>query len=330
MNKINRCFYGVSLCVAIAVISKILSFYLPLGSVAMALILGIVVGNSITIGERLKPGIIFSDKVLLSLAIALMGVNLDYFVLQELGGRTIFLIVLAIGLSTSFTVYIAKLMGVKPTQALLIGIGNGICGSSAIAATNHIIKAKEEDVGIAIAIVNFLGTVGMLILPILAKIILGFTDVQVGILIGNTLQAVGQAAAGGFSVSDTAGQTAIIVKMGRIMMLSPFLLILFVSLSNKGLPELRGEANVRQQRIPLFIFGFIFFSLLSTFNIISQTNIEFLSVLGSILLLVAMSGIALKIKIFTILKNGKNVLFLGCITFIVQILFSTSLIQLMY
>ncbi|MGK7912360.1 MAG: YeiH family protein [Synechococcus sp.] len=330
MHKIDRWLYGVYLCVAIAVISKLLSFYLPLGSVAIALILGIVVGNSVAIGEGLKPGIMFSEKVLLSLAIALMGVNLDYFVLRELGGRTIFLIILAIGLSTSFTVYIARIMGVKPTQALLIGIGNGICGSSAIAATNHIIKAKEEDVGIAIAIVNFLGTIGMLSLPILAKIILGFTDIQVGILIGNTLQAVGQAAAGGFSVSDTAGQTAIIVKMGRVMMLSPFLLILFVSLSSKGLPELRGEADMRKQQIPLFIFGFIFFSLLSTFNIISQTYIEFLSVVGNILLLVAMSGIALKINIFSILKNGRKVLMLGCFTFIVQILFSTSLIQLMY
>ena len=330
MNKSIQWGCGVLLCLSIATTSKILSFYLPLGSVALALILGIGFGSSVNTGEYFKPGILFGEKVCLPLSIALMGVNLDYFVLQELGGQTIFLIILAIALSTSFTVYIARLFGVDRTQALLIGIGNGICGSSAIAATNHIIKAKEEDVGLAVAIINFLGTIGMLLLPILGKIILGFTDLQVGILIGNTLQAVGQAAAGGFSISDTAGQTAIIVKMGRILMLTPFLLILFMSLSNKEVIARGSGLKTQKQQIPIFIFGFIFFSLLSTFNILTESQLGLLSLIGNVLLLVAMSGIALRVKILDILKNGSRVLTLGCVTFIFQILFSMSLIRVLY
>ena len=330
MDKLVRPTYGILLCLAIAVSSRFLSSYLPLGSVAIALLLGIFIGSSVNIGEKFKIGILFSEKVLLPLSIALLGVNLDYFILKELGWRTIFLIVIAISFSISSSVYIARFLDVKYTQALLIGIGNGICGSSAIAATNNLIKAEEEDVGLAIAVVNFLGTVGMLMLPLFGTIILKFTDIQVGILIGNTLQAVGQAAAGGFSVSDTAGQTAIIVKMGRILMITPFLLILIAIISNKKSLSLKGSESRQRQRIPVFILGFIFFSMLSTFHIVTESQLGLLSILGNILLLVAMSGIALKIKIFNIIRNGKQALMLGCVAFLVQILFSTCVIYALF
>ncbi len=92
--------------------------------------------------------------------------------------------------------------------------------------TEKIIGAEEEDVGLSVAIVNFLGTIGVFLLPLIAKFILHLSDINAGILIGNTLQAVGQVVASGFSINVSSGQVATIVKMTRVLMLLPITLIL--------------------------------------------------------------------------------------------------------
>lgn len=111
----------------------------------------------------------------------------------------------------------AKIFAFDEKVALLLGIGNGFCGSSAIGATEHIIGVEKKDAGLSIAVVNFLGTVGMFLLPIVGTLFLKFDHLNSGLLIGNTLQAVGNVAAAGFSVSPLSGQTAMIVKMARIL-----------------------------------------------------------------------------------------------------------------
>ena len=102
--------------------------------------------------------------------------------------------------------------------SLLLGVGNAVCGSSAIAAVSPVIKAEESDTGISIGVVNFLGTIGIFILPALAIKVLHFADLQASTLIGGSLQAVGQVVAAGFSVSDNVGEIATIIKMARIAM----------------------------------------------------------------------------------------------------------------
>jgi uncharacterized integral membrane protein (TIGR00698 family) len=218
--------YGIGLCIIIGVIAKFTSQYVPLGAVAIAILIGIVVGNSIKLGETFKSGIAFSEKQLLSFAIALMGVNLNYVLLQKLGYKTVGLIIVAMSVTIITAIILGKLLKVDPKLSLLLGIGSGVCGSSAIAATEKIIDAKEEDVGLSIAIVNFLGTIGIFLLPLIGAVILKLSHVNAGILIGNTLQAVGQVTAGAFSISEETGQTATIVKMGRVLMLTPIILVL--------------------------------------------------------------------------------------------------------
>ena len=139
-----------------------------MGSVTIAILLGIIIGNSVNLGDRFKPGITFSEKQILSMAIALMGVNLNYVILGELGFRSIALIISAMGFTIAVSRFLAGTMKSTVPLALLVGIGSGVCGSSAIAATEGIIGADEEDVGLSVAIVNFLGTIGIFLLPFLS------------------------------------------------------------------------------------------------------------------------------------------------------------------
>ena len=326
----SRIAYGVVLCTVIGLAARFFSAFLPFGSVTIAILLGIVIGNGVNLGDRFKPGITFSEKRLLSIAIALMGVNLNYVILQELGLRSIGLIISAMGVTIVASLFLAGRMKSSITLALLLGIGSGVCGSSAIAATEGIIGADEEEVGLSVAIVNFLGTIGIFLLPFIGVTVLGFNDIGAGVLIGNTLQAVGQVTAAGFSVGEVAGQTATVIKMGRILMLTPLVLILLATFPSDAAARPAKKRGISAKGIPLFIVGFILFSLVATFSLLPDTALEFLGAMGEYALIIAMAGIGLKITFSSILRSGRSALLMGSFIFLIQIVFSGGIIYLLF
>jgi len=326
MKFLWKNFYGIALCVAIGAFSVFIGSYLPVGAVVVAIILGIIVGNTIKLKDVFKGGITFCEKHVLSLAIALMGIKLNYLVLEELGFKSILLVVCAQLVTISTALVLGKVFKLNNTFALLLGIGNGVCGSSAIAATEKVIGAKEEEVGLSIAIVNFYGALGIFIIPFVAKVICNFSDFNSGILAGNTLQAVGQVVAAGFSISDVSGEIATIVKMTRVLMILPIVFILIFCFKQKN----SSRENVKKPKIPLFIIGFVFFSLLPTFGLVSADQVKIIGKISSYLLILAMSGIGLKITFRSILNNGRLALLIGAFIFFVQIVFSSVAIWLFY
>ncbi|HHI80497.1 MAG TPA: putative sulfate exporter family transporter, partial [Planctomycetes bacterium] len=187
----GRIWKGIALCAGIGGVGVLLAGSIPIGAVAIAILAGIVVGNVVRPGPGFGSGIQFCEKQLLSLAIALMGVNLDFGIVKELGFFSLGLVVAGVAVTIAAAVWIGKLLGFDQKFALLLGIGNGVCGSSAIAATEQIIGANEEEVGLSVAIVNGLGTVGIFVLPLVARSLFHFSDLDAGLLVGNTLQAVG-------------------------------------------------------------------------------------------------------------------------------------------
>ncbi len=318
---------GVALCVVVAAVSVFFSSYVPLGAVAISILIGIVVGNVLKPGRVLSAGIRFSEKHILSFAIALMGVNLNFLFLKSLGAKSLFLIIAAISVTIMTSLLLSRIFKFDKKFALLLGIGNGVCGSSAIAATEGIIGANEEEVGLSVAVVNFLGTIGIFLVPFVATVILKLSDINSGILVGNTLQAVGQVVAAGFSIGPDTGQTAVLVKMTRILMLFPLVFILIIIFAGKsgGL-----EGKPKRLPVPVFIIGFVLFSMVPTFGLLSERWIGIIGRISHYSLVVAMAGIGLKITIQDILKDGKTALLMGSLIFFVQILFSSTVILFMF
>ena len=319
MNKI----YGLLLTLCIAVLAIFLSKFIPIGSIAIAIILGAIFGNSVSIPSKFQSGITFSEKTLLALAISLMGINLDFNVLKELGLNTILLIVLSLIATLIFTLYMSRKLNFEKDFALILGIGNGICGSAAIAATKDILEIKKEKSAIAIAIVNLLGTLGLFILPFIGYL-LGFSDVEIGILLGNTLQSVGHAIAAGFGVNEVAGQSATIVKMGRILLLTPVILWLIYFIKKKKKNDISSKVQ-----IPIFIIGFIFFSILASTQLLPTFVIEGIAYCGEISLLFAMSAIGLRISFRAIKESGWDAFVLAGYIFKFQIILSILLISIL-
>lgn len=316
---------GILIATSIAMVAILLSNFITIGAVALAIIVGVFIGNTIKLDKKFSPGITYSEKTLLAYAIALMGINLDFNILLQLGFKTIILIVVALTLTLLSAIYLAKLFKFDTKFALMLGIGNGVCGSAAIAATKDVIKLDKEKVGLSVAIVNFLGTVGIFLVPLIGTYLLSLSDINNGVLIGNTLQAVGQVIAGGFSVNDTVGQTATVVKMGRILMLTPLIFVL-IYFMNKQVKNIASSSPSKIE-IPNFVIGFVVFSLIATSGVLPESIVSIISLTSKYLLIIAMAAIGLKINFKTIAQHGSSALLIGTLIFIIQIVF-TSLVLL--
>jgi len=313
--------YGIALTSIIAILAYLLSSFISIGSVVIAIILGIIIANTIKLDSKYSSGITYSEKSILAFAIALMGINLDFSILANLGVGAIVLIVLSMILTIYSSIIIGKILGLDKKFALMLGIGNAVCGASAIGATKTIVKAKDDEVGISIAVVNLLGTVGIFIVPIIA-LFLGLNEINSGILVGNTLQAVGQVVAGGFTISHSAGESATIVKMGRVLMLTPLIVILLIVLKD-NVQQNSNEQKSILKNIPMFIIGFIVLSIVASFQILPEMIVEIIANISKYALIIAMAGIGLKITFSSIKANGKKALILGSIVFVIQIVFTS-------
>jgi len=324
---------GLLASVAVAIIAIIITEFISFSTATVAIILGMIVGNQFyntfhAEDSEFKSGVKFAEKDLLMFAIALMGINLNFTMLANLGFQTILIIVFGMIFTIFMGLFLGKLFKLNPKLSLMIGIGNGVCGSSAIAATSGIAKVKSNDIGISIALVNLMGTIGIFLAPALASL-LGFSDIQAGVFTGNTLQAVGQAVAAGFSISDEAGHYATVVKMGRVLLLVPLVLILIYIAkreSSNSDEEIKQKGKIG---VPSFILWFIFFSLIASFGLLPKELETLISTISGYITLIAMSAIGLMIHFGTIMKTAGTAFKVSSILFALQLMFSAFLISML-
>ena len=161
---------GILLCGLIGAAAMGLHLVVPLGAVTLSLILGMIFANTVKVPPKAVKGVTFTEKKILSAAIALLGFSLDYSILFSLGIFPIILVLTGVPVTILTALLLGRLLGLEKDLALLVGTGNGICGSSAIASAQAVIKTKEEHVGVSIAVINLLGTIGILLLPLIASL----------------------------------------------------------------------------------------------------------------------------------------------------------------
>ena len=324
---------GLLASIAVAIVSITITQFISFSTATIAIIVGMIVGNifySIFHAEesQFKSGVKFAEKDLLMFAIALMGINLNFTMLANLGVKTILIIVLGMVFTIFMGVLLGKLFKLNPKLSLMIGIGNGVCGSSAIAATSSIAKVKSNDIGISIALVNLMGTIGIFLAPFLAHL-LGFSDIQAGVFTGNTLQAVGQAVAAGFSISDEAGHYATVVKMGRVLLLVPLVLILIYIAKKESMKEAEEVSQKGKIGIPSFILWFVFFSVIASLGLLPKEVEILISSVSHYITLIAMSAIGLMIHFGTIIKSAGTAFKVSSVLFALQLMFSALLISML-
>lgn len=309
---------GLGVCILLAILAKKIVWMAPsLGSTSFAIILGIVAGNTVATDRRLSPGIVYAEKKLLPMAIMLLGVTLNMMDIFAVGVTGILYIVMVMALVLFSAVKIGELLGFSREFSMLLGAGNAVCGSSAIAAASPIVGAREDEVGISVAVVNLMGTIFMFILPVVAVSFLGLDEVGAGALIGGSLQSVGQVAASGGMVDQRVQTYATLFKMMRVVLLGGVVLLYSYILRKE---EKMHKKGVRSRiGIPGFIVGFFILCIAGSLKMMPDILVSLMKTASSWLMLVAMAGIGMRIKISELLKEGPKALLAGTLLTLIQV-----------
>ncbi len=295
-----------------------------LSSLTLAILIGMILGNTIyaKVADRLNEGVGFAKGQILRLAIMFYGFKLTLTQVASVGLPAVMSDALVLTSTFLLTYWIGtKLLKVDKQTTILIGSGASICGAAAVIAADPIVKAEAHKVTIAVATVVVFGTIAMVLYPFLYH--LGWLQPwlsaeQYGIYTGSTIHEVAQVVVAGNTISTEVGDTAVVTKMIRVMMLAPFLLVLSFALT-KGSRE-NGEApsimsRIKEVKVPWFAFIFILIVLLHTWLNISQSFERSMVMLDDILLTMAMFALGLTTHLSAIKQAGVKPLILGAIMF---------------
>ena len=295
-----------------------------LSSLTLAILLGMVLGNTVypSLAERLSVGVAFAKGQILRLAIMFYGFKLTLTQVSSVGLSAVMSDALVLTSTFLLTYWIGtRWLKVDKQTTLLIGSGASICGAAAVIAAEPVVKAEAHKVTIAVATVVVFGTVAMLLYPFLYH--LGWLQPwlnaqQYGIYTGSTIHEVAQVVVAGNAVSPEVGDTAVVTKMIRVMMLAPFLLILSFALT-KGSSDNGKKPSfmnrVQQVKVPWFAFIFIAIVLLHTWVPMTASFERSMVMLDDVLLTMAMFALGLTTHLGAIKQAGVKPLILGAIMF---------------
>ena len=277
-----------------------------LDGVVLAILLGVAVRSSWRPGTTFLPGIDFSARTLLEFAVMLLGASISAAAVAA-QGMTLLVGVAIVVASAIFASYgIGRLMGLERRMAILIACGNSICGNSAIAAAAPVIRADGEDVASAIAFTAVLGVVVVLTLPLLMPI-LGLSVTQYGVFAGLTVYAVPQVLAATAPIAAVSVQMGTLVKLLRVLMLGPVVLVLSLLESRvDGARIDAGRPNYRHM-VPWFILGFIALGMLRSVGLIPDAVVARTSSLASFLTVLAMAALGLGVDVRSVARAGFRV-----------------------
>lgn len=222
----------------------------------LALLLGIAVNFASQV-DRCKPGIEFASRSVLRVGVALLGARITFDQVASLGGAVMVLTAGAVVLTILCGIALARLTGLRRDFGVLTGGSVAICGASAALAIASVLPRgpeHERDTIMTVVAVTTLSTIAMVLYPLLAAAV-GFDEHTTGIFLGATIHDVAQVVGAGYSVSTDAGDTATIVKLFRVALLLPVVLVISFLLQRSG-DATAASGESRPPLLPAFLVGF--------------------------------------------------------------------------
>lgn len=294
---------GLLVSVVVALAAQFLSEHYGAPAMLMALLLGLAF-HFLAEEGRCVDGIEFAAQTILRFGVALLGARISFDLLIGLGPKLISLVVAAVFLTILFGLLGAKLLGRGWRLALLTGGSVAICGVSAAMAIAAILpknEHSERNLLFTVISVTMLSTVAMIAYPVLTEL-LGFNDHTTGVFLGGTIHDVAQVIGAGFSVSQETGEAATVVKLIRVVMLGP-VVILFAFVM-RGFAETAPATEQRPPLIPGFILIFLTFATVNSVGGIPKPVATFLGDTSRWALLVAIAAVGMKTSLGRIRDVG--------------------------
>ncbi|WP_461210688.1 YeiH family protein [Desulfocurvus sp. DL9XJH121] len=275
---------------------------LEISPLIVGVVLGIGYGNTLRqhLPQQWVPGILFSSRNLLRLAVVLYGFRLTVQDVASVGMTGILTDVVMLSITfVGGTVLGVKVFGLPRRLAMLTAAGSSVCGAAAVLATEPVVRAKPHESSIAVGTVVVFGTVAMFVYPLLFKSgLLGLPESGYGLWVGSTMHEVAHAVAAGNAVSAQAGNTAVIVKMLRVVLIAP--LLVGVGLWLSRFPE-AGEADEAAEggaagarSFPWFALLFILCIGINSLGVVPAPVVRGINSLDIFLLTMAMCALGME------------------------------------
>lgn len=315
----GRWWSGVALAVAVAWLAGIAATFVgetllgfersPVSDIMMAIVIGMLVANTLPLPEALRGGLRFCASTVLRLGIMLLGIRLSLLGAGRFTLVALPFVVIAIAIGLTTVRVIGQRMGLSRELSGLIAVGTSICGATAIVATAPLIRAREAEVSYAIACITVFGLAAMFFYPWLAYWLMGESPAMAGLFLGTSIHETAQVAGAGMMyeaqfASPQALDIATVTKLVRnlcMIAVIPLVGLLYASDGQAASAERRSLWSM----VPWFIIGFAGMSALRTvgdfgdrpFGLLSPADwaatVAFLKSTAEHFLLVAMAAVGL-------------------------------------
>ena len=310
-------FPGVLVCLVIALAATFVSEHYGGPQLLYALLIGLAF-HFLNGHSRVVTGINFCGRTVLRLGVALLGARITFAQVAELGVQTAVLLVLAVLLTIALGVVLARWLDCSRDQGLLTGSAVAICGASAALAVSSVLPQTRENERftlLAVVGVTVLSTVAMVIYPFSLQAI-GLTSAQAGIVLGGSIHDVAQVVAAGMMLGPEAGDVATVVKLFRVMLLMP--VVLLIAVLYRHHPAVK-TPDTEVPLIPGFLLAFIVMVMLASAGTITPDMAKVAGDASRWMLVTAIAAAGVKTSFEDLLKLGWKpvALLLGETVFIV-------------
>ncbi len=298
----------------------------PISTVLIAILLGILMGNAFTPRPGMMIGLDFTQQYILKLGIIFLGIRLSFADFIKFGSVAIPLVIFCILGVLILIKLLIKKVPISSKMSYLIAIGTSVCGATAIVATAPVINAKKTEVAYAIANITLFGVIAMLVYPYFAEWYFDNNALEAGLFLGTSIHETSQVAAAGliydqqFNNPETL-DVATVTKLIRNTFLV-ILIPLFAFLYNRG--EFKEQKYSILSIFPYFVLGFIGMIILRNFGdqLFSFESksfyawsrfIEYLKILATVFLTMAMAAVGISINLSELKSMGYKPFVVGLI-----------------
>lgn len=304
---------------------------LSISPLIIGIILGMIYANLLRmhLPETWVPGIQFCSKRLLRIGIILYGFRLTFQDIAAVGvaGITVDAIIVTVTIIGGYF-FGSRVLKMDKDTAMLTSVGSGVCGAAAVLGAEATMRSKPYKTAVAVATVVIFGTVAMFVYPAAYRSgVLDLTPTEMGIFGGSTLHEVAHAVGAGNALGDDIASTTVIVKMIRVMMLVPVLLLLGVWAARRARGGAAGaEGGKGKVAVPWFAFGFlaviglnslsVYLNTLSTPLGIPSWGSELINYVDTFLLTMAMVALGAETSFDKFKKAGAKPFVLAGVLFV--------------
>jgi uncharacterized integral membrane protein (TIGR00698 family) len=315
---------GLAVLVVVGLIARLLSLWIiPLNHLILAIILGLLIDNLLTVSDWLRPGL-ETYKLLLEAGIVLMGARIA---LGEVVSNGAFLLVSVLVVVCAgilfFELLSRQIFGIAPKLSSLLAAGSSICGVSAVVAVAGSIKAEEEQIAYAVATILLFDAITIFLYPWIGQF-LTLSDQVFGMWAGLSMFSTGPVTAAGFAYSDTTGQWAVLTKVTRNVLIGVVAIGYSLYYAHR---TVNGDAGSKDQwsvhltrlwdNFPKFVVGFALVMILSSTDLLTGSAVDSLQNSYKWLFLFAFVGLGIQIQVREMRLTGVRpiaVISLGLVT----------------